>query len=215
MSEQSPAPVGDNGEDGDQGPVGTVAVVVPVKSFTLAKGRLAPSLSEPERHHLARRMAAGVVAAAHPLPTWVACHDHPVAAWAQSVGARVLWRAVPGLNPAVASATAFLGGLGFNRVVVAHGDLPLARDLTWVGTFDGVTLVPDRRGEGTNVLAVPTGVGFRFGYGPDSAARHRAEAERLGLALRVVDDPDLGWDVDTPDDLSVFDSARPHDPEPV
>ena len=67
--------------------------------------------------------------------------------------------------------------------------------------FDGVTLVPDRHDDGTNVASVPTGTGFRFAYGPGSFARHQAEADRLGLPLRVEREPRLGWDVDLPDDL--------------
>jgi len=182
-----------------------VAVVIPVKSFDQAKGRLAPSLSNGDRRRLAHGMATGVVAAAQPLPTWVVCHDHGIARWAMGVGASVLWRSTPGLNPAVSAAVDFLGTIGFGRVIIAHGDLPLATDLGWVGDFDGVTVVPDRRGLGTNVLAVPTGTGFQFSYGACSAPRHRAEATRLDLALRVVEDEALGWDVDTPDDLTVFD----------
>jgi 2-phospho-L-lactate guanylyltransferase len=61
--------------------------------------------------------------------------------------------------------------------------------------------VPDRHDDGTNVLAVPTGVGFVFAYGPASFARHRAEAARLGLTLTVLRPPDLTWDVDVPADL--------------
>ena len=70
-----------------------------------------------------------------------------------------------------------------------------------VGDGPGVTLVPDRYGNGTNVIALPTGAGFRFSYGPGSFARHRAEAERLGLPVRVLDLPDLAWDVDEPADM--------------
>jgi 2-phospho-L-lactate guanylyltransferase len=184
-------------------------VVIPIKSFTLAKGRLADSLSPTERDGLARRMAAQVVEAARPLPTWIVCDDHGVARWAMAAGAGVLWRPSPGLNPAVTASVQFLARLGFDRVVIAHGDLPLATDLTWVGDFDGVTIVPDRRGEGTNVMAVPVAAGFVFAYGADSASKHRQEAERLGLPLRVVDDDELGWDVDTPDDLAVFTDQAP------
>ena len=154
-------------------------------------------------------MAAGVVTAAKPLPTWVVCDDHEVARWAMGVGVRVLWRSAPGLNEAVTAAVRFLATLGFGQVIVAHGDLPLAVDVTWVGDFDGVTIVPDRRGEGTNVLSVPAAVPFVFAYGVGSAPKHRAEADRLGLACRVVADEQLGWDVDTPDDLDVFTRAVP------
>ena len=54
------------------------------------------------------------------------------------------------------------------------------------------------------MLAVPTAVPFVFAYGVGSAPKHRAEAERLGLACRVIADEQLGWDVDTPEDLEVF-----------
>jgi 2-phospho-L-lactate guanylyltransferase len=51
------------------------------------------------------------------------------------------------------------------------------------------------------VISLPTAVDFRFGYGPGSFRRHAAEARRHGLAVRVVREPNLGWDVDLPDDL--------------
>ncbi len=57
------------------------------------------------------------------------------------------------------------------------------------------------RGDGSNVVCVPTGTGFRFHYGPGSFARHRAEAQRLGMRCRVVRDPELTWDVDVPADI--------------
>jgi 2-phospho-L-lactate guanylyltransferase len=183
------------------------AVVIPVKSFDLAKGRLAEALDPEERAELARSMAAGVVVAAAPLPTFVVCGSEPVAAWAAEVGADVIRFDRPGLNPAVAHAARVLAGRGFRRMIVAHGDLPLARTLAWVAEFDGVTIVPDRRGEGTNVMAVPLGVEFDFHYGVGSAGLHRAEAERRGLNHRTVPDDQLGWDVDTPDDLA--DLRRP------
>ena len=92
---------------------------------------------------------------------------------------------------------------GVERVIVAHADLPLATHLGWVGDFDGVTLVPDRRDDGTNVICVPAGSGFGFAYGPGSFGRHHAEAERLGLPVRVVRERRLGWDVDHPADLDL------------
>ncbi len=192
-------------------PVPRAAVVVPVKSFELAKGRLASILDGRQRAELAREMAAGVIAAAAPLPVWVVCDSHEVSTWALDRGAGVVWRAVPDLNEAVTTGVDFLLGEGFARAIVAHGDLPLARRLDHLDDPTDphrVTIVPDRRGDGTNVLSVPTGSGFRFAYGSASAAAHRAEAERLGLGVRIVDDPDLAWDVDTPDDLAVFEQRR-------
>ena len=67
--------------------------------------------------------------------------------------------------------------------------------------FEGVTLVPDRRDDGTNVLRLPAGCDFHFAYGPGSFRAHRAEAARLGLPVRVLRDPDLAYDVDWPADV--------------
>jgi len=178
------------------------AVLVPIKAFTAAKGRLAEVLDAAARAELARRMAAQVLAAAAPLPVIVVTDDAEVAAFARSHGAEVIADPGGGLNAAVRAGVDHIVAAGFDEVLVAHADLPRATGLAALtGTTDTCTLVPDRRGDGTNVLVVPAGAGFRFAYGPGSFARHVAEAERLGLAVRAVRDSRLGWDVDLPEDL--------------
>jgi 2-phospho-L-lactate guanylyltransferase len=179
----------------------TDAVLVPVKRFRQAKLRLRPVFDEPTRMRVARLMAERVIAAASGLPVAVVCDDDDVAAWAETLGVEIIWAPGRGLNGAVADGVGTLARSGAERVIVSHADLPLALDLRPLGGFDGVTLVPDRRRDGTNVLAVPATAGFDFAYGPKSFLRHRAEAERLGLATRVVDDERLAWDVDVPADL--------------
>jgi 2-phospho-L-lactate guanylyltransferase len=183
------------------GSLGPIAVLVPIKAFTQAKERLAPALPPAERAALARAMAEHVLDVCAPLPTAVVCDDVDVAAWAREHGARVIWEPGRGLNRAVQEGVARLGDAGARRVIVAHGDLPLAGAVDWVAAFAGVTLVPDRRDDGTNVACVPTDAGFHFAYGPGSFHRHSIEAHRRGLALRVVREPRLGYDVDWPADL--------------
>lgn len=178
-------------------------VLVPVKAFHLAKARLAPTLDPGRRAELARLMAARVLKAASPLPVAVVCDDGDVAAWADERGATVLLEPGLGLNGAVEAGVARLAAAGAGEVLVAHGDLPLARGLDRLAGFDGVTLVPDRDDNGTNVVCVPALAGFRFSYGPHSFSRHAAEAERLGLPARIVRAPELSLDVDGPDDLTL------------
>ena len=195
-------------------PPAGVALLIPVKAFSEAKSRLAEVLDPAQRARLAREMATIVVHAAAGMPVYVVCDDRTVATWATEVGAEVLWRPGRGLNPAVSEGVSALRDRGFRRAVVAHSDLPLAERLDHIGAFDGVTIVPDRRDDGTNAITVPTDVGFRFAYGPGSFRRHGAEARRLGLALRVVRHARLGLDVDLPGDLaearaSVGDLAGP------
>ena len=178
-----------------------VAVLVPVKAFAAAKVRLAPALADPEREALARAMADRVVSAAGSLPVTVVCDDEAVARWAEQRGARVLWQPGQGLNGAVGAGVRRLGADGIARAIIAHADLPLATDLASVAGTEGVVIVPDRRDDGSNVLCVPTGVSFRFSYGPGSFARHCAEARRLGLSLEIRRDAQLAHDVDVPADL--------------
>jgi 2-phospho-L-lactate guanylyltransferase len=180
----------------------SAAVVVPVKAFNAAKVRLAGALDPIARAQLARRMGEVVLAAAAPLPTIVVCDDDDVRAWAEAAGAGVVWCPGRGLNGAVADGVAALRADGVSMALVAHADLPMATRFDWVAAFPGVTLVPDRRLGGTNVLAVPTDAGFRFSYGAGSFARHRAEARARGLPARIVRDDRLAWDVDLPADLA-------------
>jgi 2-phospho-L-lactate guanylyltransferase len=187
---------------------GGTSVLVPVKAFAAAKVRLAPALDAAGRESLARSMATRVVTAATSigLPVAIACDDEGVKEWASSVGASVVWTPGVGLNGAVQQGFAALVAGGVDEVVIAHGDLPHAAGLERVldGDAGVATIVPDRHDDGTNVLVLPAsaaGAGFTFAYGVGSFARHVAEAERIGLAVRVLRLPELQWDVDTPDDL--------------
>ena len=177
------------------------AVLVPVKAFRDAKVRLASALPAHDRAALARQMGEQVIAAARDLPVAVVCDDEEVAAWAASLGAHVIWTPARGLDRAVADGVKHLATEGARQVIVAHADLPLADDLTWVADFEGITLVPDRRDDGTNVMCIPAGCGFHFAYGARSFQRHVAEATRLRLPIRIARGTRLSWDVDGPSDL--------------
>jgi 2-phospho-L-lactate guanylyltransferase len=183
------------------GLLGHDAVLIPVKAFAESKARLGATLSLDERRALVRRMAERVVAAAAPLGVAVVCDDTEVADWARRLGVLVVWEPGRGLNGAVEAGVDRLARDGVEYVTVAHADLPMATGLGTLTPFTGVTLVPDRRGDGTNVLRVPSSCGFRFSYGPGSFSRHLAECARLHLATCVLDVPDLAFDVDEPADL--------------
>jgi 2-phospho-L-lactate guanylyltransferase len=178
------------------------AVLVPVKAFGAAKRRLADVLPDADRAELARRMATTVITAGRPLTVYVVCDDDEVARWAEEAGTQVLWRPGHGLNGAVTDGVASLAKLGFTDVVVAHADLPLAHELPRLIHPGLITLVPDRHDDGTNVIALPATLGFRFAYGPGSFRHHVAEARRHGTGVRVWREPSLGLDVDLPRDLA-------------
>jgi 2-phospho-L-lactate/phosphoenolpyruvate guanylyltransferase len=184
-----------------RGSFGPEAVLIPVKGFQQAKRRLGATMTDEARVQLVRAMAEHVVVAAAPLPVAVVCDDQQVAEWATDLGATVMWEPGQGLNGAVRSGVDQLAEAGVEWVTVAHGDLPRARDLGALAPFDGITLVPDRHDDGTNVLRLPSQSAFRFAYGPGSFRAHRAEAARLGLPVRVLRIPSLAYDVDWPADV--------------
>jgi 2-phospho-L-lactate/phosphoenolpyruvate guanylyltransferase len=163
--------------------------------------RLAPVFGPEERATLAREMAGRVISAAKPLPVVVVCDDEEVARWAEDLGARALREPGLGLNGAVNAAVAQLDDEGYQRLVVAHSDLPRATELAWLAEIEGIALVPDRRDDGTNVITLPASCGFRFSYGPGSFSRHQDEAGRTGLEWTVIRDAKLAWDVDLPADI--------------
>lgn len=189
-------------------PAERTVVLVPVKAFGQAKRRLSPLLDVAHRAALARRMAANVLVAARGLDTAVVCDDDEVAQWAADRGAMVLHEPGRGLNGAIESGVSQLCEQGVSRVIVCHADLPLARDLRWIAAFDGITLVPDRRADGTNVLCLPTSTPFVFAYGGGSFARHHAHAVATGLSVRVAPDRALSFDVDVPADLRLVEALR-------
>lgn len=175
-------------------------MLIPVKAFHAAKARLAPWVPVAEREQLARFMAERVVRAAAPLPTFVACDDEGVAAWADDHGAQVLWGPGLGLNGAIDHGVDTIAGKGADHVIISHGDLPLADRLLEVALPGHVVLVPDRRRDGTNVLARPCDIALPASYGAGSFRSHLAAALASGAPVSVRNDERLAIDIDTIDD---------------
>ena len=176
------------------------AAPIPIKGFHAAKARLAPVLAEHDRERLARWMSTRVIEALAPTPTFVACDDEVVAEWADHLGADVLWGPGLGLNGAIDVGVETLAGKGAEHVLIAHGDLPRPEGLGSVVIADTIVLVPDRRRDGTNVVARPTNVDMPADYGAASFDRHLAAALDTGAPVQVRIDPLLSIDIDTIDD---------------
>ena len=179
----------------------TAAVVIPLKGFAAAKGRLAEVLDPPEREALARRLASGVISAA-PGRVIVVTSDAAAARLATDLGASIVDDPGGGLNLAADAGRQHAIVTGADRVAVVHADLPFPATLAEVLASEGIVLIPDRRGDGTNVIVLPgESDDFTFSYGPGSFARHLTEAHRVSDRIHVIGDSPLGWDIDIPEDL--------------
>ena len=177
-------------------------VLIPIKNFGDAKSRLRPSLSPPDLEPLSRELARGVINAWSPRTCVVLCDNDVVASFARSLGAEAMLVSSEGLNSAVHDGY-LRAAAAHDQVIISHADLAAPAGL---GAFEfgpGLTIVTDRHGRGTNVMALPPALDFQFAYGDDSAARHRREGERCGLTVTTIDNSPWGLDIDEPEDLGL------------
>lgn len=180
-----------------------LAVLIPVKRFRVAKGRLTGVISDAHRRDLARWLANRVVDVVAEMPTFVACDDDAVADWARDRGVDVIWGAGLGLNGAIDDGVDKIATRGFDHVLVSHADLARPAHLLDVARDGAITLVPDRRHDGTNVMSFPLHRRLRASYGGGSFTRHLRQAMAYDdVAVEVRSDPDLSLDLDTVHDLT-------------
>lgn len=185
--------------------------VVPIKGFADAKSRLTAVLSAADRTILARLLAERTLESLRGIPTLVICDDEEVSDMARQFDAAALHVATPGLNIAVTAARNLLSDLDASTMAVVHSDIMNPSALTSVlgavaqdNSKTEAVIVPDRHGLGTNILVVPIAGEFVFSYGANSFQTHCDQAVERGLAVQVIEHPQLGWDVDVADDLTML-----------
>ena len=176
-------------------------IIIPIRSFFDSKSRLAMTLTDSERVSLMIKCSQSVITAAGSLPKVVVTSDPAVKDFAIRLSCHVIPDNGSGLSSSVQSAFHLLREWDVKHVTVAHADLPFAKDIGGLMVDGAITLVPDRKRDGTNIISLPANCGFQFSYGPGSFERHRQEASRLGLTINIDDCPELTLDVDTPEDL--------------
>ena len=191
-----------------------VWAVIPVKPLRGALRRLTPALDAPVRRALQVAMLTdvlGACAGARQLAgVMVVTSDPDATALAERIaGARVVPDHAPprGMNAAVVRGLAAVAGQGAEGALVLTADLPLARpdDIAAIlgHPLEGPSalLVPSADGTGTNAMLLRPPEALSPRLGPDSFARHSAEALRRGLVLERLERPSLALDIDTPRDL--------------
>jgi 2-phospho-L-lactate guanylyltransferase len=202
--------------------LGHLVAIVPVRGLERAKTRLGEALDPEERRALVEGLLRRTIRAAIMTPgilaVAVVSQDPEALAVAADAGAVTLPQGGGGLNEGLADGRAWARDLGATALIVVPADLPAiepaelervviaARDRLGASRSAGmpakalVALVPDRAGEGTNVLLLspPGAIPFRFGSG--SRAAHAAAAASVGAAYLELRGP-LGLDLDTPEDL--------------
>ena len=208
--------------------LGHVVAIIPVRGLERAKMRLGEALDPEERRALVEGLLRRTIRAAITTPgiraVAVVSPDPEALAVAADAGAVTLPQGGGGLNEGLADGRAWARELGATALLVVPADLPAigpgelggvlaAADVRLATSRTAgspatslVALVPDRAGQGTNLLLlVPPGA-IPFQFGPGSRAAHAGAAARAGATYLELEGP-LGLDLDTPDDLLAAEAA--------
>ena len=199
---------------------GETVAIVPVRSLSSGKTRLASVLSASERSELIGEMLTQVACAAldsGEIARLLVISSNPeTLAFAGSLDRRVrpvLQEQAPGLIPALDQARAEVLATGSASALVLFGDLPLIDETDvrrLIQSSGPVVIAPDQHGTGTNALLLRDSFlrDFTFMFGPDSFSRHIAEAVRLGGDPVVNRSPGTLFDLDTPEDWRALGVSR-------
>jgi len=193
----------------------TLWAIVPVKPLRRGKSRLAGALSEDERTDLNRYLLQHTLKTLCELKeleeVLVISRDPLALSLARSYGARTVREdGQPELNTALKRATVIAQVYATRGVLVLPADLPLITREDVLTLIDHaadppvVVIAPDRHNTGTNALLIsPSGL-IEYDFGENSFERHCQRVQATGARLEVVNLPNLGLDLDIPEDLELI-----------
>ena len=189
-------------------------LLIPVKSLTTAKQRLAAALDQERRSQLAEAMLRDVMTAAAGalgrIDVALVTGDARARALAAEFGFRVI--ADPrneSETAAIEGATAWCEQRGYDTTIVVPGDIPLItsdelRRVLDAAPAEGAVFVPayDRRGSNCILRRPASIIPLRFGN--DSFLPHCEAMRKTGRELVVLEMPGMGLDIDNPHELELL-----------
>lgn len=189
-------------------------VIIPMKDPGSAKTRLSAALHAEERESLARLLFENTLsffAKQHPaMPRLVVTESEAIAFASLRQGAQVLREPHRrGLNAAVESASLWAVQRGFTSTLIVAADVAVweaseVQDL-FIASIGRTVVIAEAVDGGTNALLLPAPNACPFRFGPGSALMHEIAARQRGYRTQRLHLPFLARDVDTPEDLELFD----------
>lgn len=185
-------------------------VLVPVKEVTQSKQRLASVLYPDERDGLVLAMLRDVLTAIKGVDEFdgvlLVSRSQKAQALARDLVSDVFMESAGSDHSrAVIEANRYLKKL--HRVensLALSSDVPRVTpdDIRQViGRHEHISLVPNASGEGTNALLTSPPNAINCQFGGASLLRHIASADAAGLKARIVQNENIGHDIDDPNDL--------------
>jgi 2-phospho-L-lactate guanylyltransferase len=189
-------------------------LLIPVKSLTTAKQRLAAALDQERRSQLAEAMLRDVMTAAAGvlgrIDVALVTSDARARALAAEFGFLVIDDPRnESESAAIEMATAWCEQRGYDTTVVVPGDIPLITSGELQRVLDaapaeGAVFVPayDRRGSNC-ILRRPAAI-IPLRFGNDSFLPHCEAMRKTGRELVILEMPGIGLDVDNPHELELL-----------
>lgn len=222
--------------DGDSSSLSRLHAIVPARSVGDGKARLGIALDAEERAAivvgLLRRTLEVIAQVPAIAAVTVVSADPTLLALARRLGATAVGEEKPAnrapdtaaadsLNAALRQGRAAAQATGTTSLLYLPADLPLLSVAALGRLLDAADAAPtagagrpivviapaDARG-GTNALLLAPPAVVEPSFGPASLAAHLRAAADSGATVQLVADPELGFDLDTPDDLERLDPAR-------
>lgn len=196
-----------------------LCIVIPMKSPSRSKQRLASCLLDQERETLAIGLFTNTLAFFHyhfpELPVLVVSESEYVLKLAENYGALTLFDSgVDGLNGALTSATNWIMNAGFTRQLIIPSDIALLErseinTLLRAANVNQVVIARAKDG-GTNALLLSPPNVIPFSYGQDSANLHEQKAKDKDCACSMLHLENFSLDIDNQRDLYQAAKYQPH-----
>src|SRR5664279_6333032 len=189
-------------------------LLIPVKSLTTAKQRLASALDQGRRSQLAEAMLRDVMTAAAGVLGKIDAALVTGDAGARSLAAEFGFLVIEDTRnesetAAIEMATAWCEHHGYDTTIVVPGDIPLITSDELQRVLDaapeeGVVFVPayDRRGSNCILRRPASIIPLRFGN--DSFLPHCEAMKETGKPLIILEMPGIGLDIDNPHELELL-----------
>ena len=207
-------------------PLKPLHVVVPVRSLSDGKRRLGLAVDAEERAALVVGLLRGTIEATRavvpPAGVTVVSADATVLQIARRLGAAIVAEAAhDDLNGALRQARDSVVDEGAAALLYLPADLPLLSDAALARLIDAadaaqaaggdrpiVVIAPADARAGTNALLLAPPAIIEPSFGAASLGAHLQLAARAGATVQIVADLELGFDLDTPDDLERLEPTR-------
>jgi len=189
-------------------------LLIPVKSLSTAKQRLAGALSQSQRSQLAEAMLCDVMTAAAAVLGRIDVALVTGDARAQHLALEFGFGVIEDTRnesetAAIEMATAWCEQHGYLETVVVPADIPLITSdelhrVLDAAPAEGAVFVPsyDRRGSNCILRRPPSIISLRFGN--DSFLPHCEAMRKTGRELVIVEAPGIGLDIDNPHELDLL-----------